>query len=120
MRTYGRSPSNIGPNWVQVTTNPASGENDHVYLTTLCQVLLLILNESPFYANYGIPAFQSVMTQIYPDYYVAVTQRQFAQYFASLSITRRTKALNSEELIYEIACTTKQGTRLIASVPIPT
>ena len=50
-------------------------------------MLRLQLGESPFYANYGIPAQQSVVQQIHPDYYVARTQAQFAPFFASLSIT---------------------------------
>jgi hypothetical protein len=46
---------------VEVTTD-ANGYNDAVYLTTLSQVLKLNLGESPFYANYGIPQYQSVLT----------------------------------------------------------
>jgi hypothetical protein len=34
--------------------------------------------------NYGIPAHQSVVMQVYPDFYMARTQQQFAGYFASL------------------------------------
>lgn len=119
MRTWGRSPTNSGPNWVEVTTD-AAGFNDAVYLTTLCQVLLLNLGESPFYGNYGIPAQQSVLTQIYPDYYVAMTQRQFAQYFASLSISKGAIRPNSVELIYNVAVTTQQGYSLARNVPVPT
>lgn len=118
MRTYGRTPSNAGPNWIEVDSQ-SNGDNSLVYLTTLCQVLLLNLGESPFYGNYGIPAVQSLMTQIYPDYYVAITQRQFAQYFASLTISRGVLAPNGD-LVYNVAVTTKQGAQLGASVVIPT
>lgn len=69
-------------------TTDAKGLNDQVYLTTLVQVLKLNLNESPFYGNYGIPAQQTVITQVFPDYYAMVTQMQFAPFFASLAITR--------------------------------
>jgi hypothetical protein len=59
-----------------------------VYVTWLIQVLKLVLGESPFYANYGIPAVLSVVQQIFPDYYVSVVQQQFQQYFASLIISK--------------------------------
>lgn len=83
MRTYGR----FNGAWEEVTTD-ANGYNDNVWITTLCQSLKLALGESPFFANYGIPAQQSVMTQIFPDFYVSQTQTQFSPYFASLTITR--------------------------------
>ncbi|WP_320533673.1 hypothetical protein [Robbsia andropogonis] len=84
MRTWGRDSSG---NWVKVETD-ANGYNDNVYLTALAQVLKLNTGESPFYANYGIPAHQTLVTQVFPDFYVMQTQQQFAQYFASLTITR--------------------------------
>ena len=89
LRTYGRTGqvNGVGGTWVEVTTD-ANGYSDQVYYTTLIQVLKLNLGESPFYGNYGIPAQQSVITQVFPDYYVMQTQTQFAPYFASLVITR--------------------------------
>lgn len=111
MRTYGR----INGKWVTVTTDP-NGQNDHVYLTTLAQVLLLNLGESPFYANFGIPAHQAVIQRVFPDYYVAYTQQQFSQYFASLLISRR----NQPEPVYDISVTTHQGVKLNPTVAIPT
>ena len=89
MRSYGRinQINGIGGQWVEVQTD-ANGLSDQVYLTTLIQTLRLNLGESPFYASYGLPAHQSVTTQVFPDYYVAQTQTQFAPYFASLAITR--------------------------------
>jgi hypothetical protein len=85
MRTYGRTRDVLTgkKTWWQVTTD-VNGFNDGVYLTTLAQVCKLNLGESPFFANYGIPAHPSVVMQIYPDYYMARTQQQFAGYFASL------------------------------------
>jgi len=90
MRTYGRlgSVNGMGGTWVEVSTD-ANGDNSNVYLTTIVQTLKLSLGESPFYASYGIPAQQSVVTQVFPDYYVTQTQTQFAPYFASLVITRQ-------------------------------
>lgn len=88
LRTYGRIYDELGnATWVQVTTDSA-GYNDNVNLTTLAQVIKLNLNESPFFSNYGIPQIQTIVTQVFPDYYMMQTQSQFAQYFASLTITR--------------------------------
>jgi hypothetical protein len=72
--------------WWVVTTD-TNGFNDSVYLTTLAQVCKLNLGESPFFANYGIPAHPSVVLQIFPDFYMARTQQQFAKFFASLVLT---------------------------------
>lgn len=88
-----------------------------VWLTTLVQTLLLNLGESPFYAQYGIPAQQSVMQQVFPDYYVALTQQAFAPYFASLLIT---KVSGTSAPTYQVNVTTHQGVKLNPSIPIPT
>lgn len=88
MRTYGRIANEDGSKtWVVVQTD-ANGYNDNVWVTTLAQCLKLNLGESPFYANYGIPQYQTVVTQVFPDFYVAQTQTQFAPHFASLTIVR--------------------------------
>lgn len=95
-RTYGRLQNPDGTyqrnadgsyKWIVVETD-ANGQNGYVWLTTLAQCLQLVLGESPFYAQYGIPSIQSVLTQVYPDYYVQRTQQQFQKYFTSLSIIR--------------------------------
>jgi hypothetical protein len=132
MRTWGRianpnvgQPGPPGPVdvpqppflWVQVTTDPTTGLNDMVYLTTLCQTLLLNLNESPFYSNRGIPQQQSVIQQVWPDYYVALTQQLFAPYFASLTVERETGAENPT---YNVYVMTHQGLIINASIPVPT
>ncbi|MHB1937598.1 MAG: hypothetical protein ACYCOR_13560 [Acidobacteriaceae bacterium] len=91
--------------WVEIDTD-ATGFNDNVYLTTLAQVLALNLGESPFFANYGIPQQQTVVTQVYPDFYVAQTQTQFAPYFASLVIKR---VQGSSPPIYTVAAVTHSG-----------
>lgn len=89
MRTYGRTTDEFGnKTWQVVTTDPATGLDDLVWVTTLIQCLKLAPGESPFYGNYGVPAQTSVITQILPDYYVALTQRQFASRFASLIVSR--------------------------------
>lgn len=88
MRTWGRvTDDNGNKQWV-VVEQDESGDFSYGWLTTLIQTLKLGLGESPFYAQYGIPAQQSIVQQIYPDYYVNMTQQQFAGYFASLAITK--------------------------------
>jgi hypothetical protein len=88
MRTYGRTRDVLTgkKKWWIITTD-ANGYNDSVWLTTLAQVCKLNLGESPFFANYGIPAHPSVVLQIFPDFYMVRTQQQFAPFFASLIIT---------------------------------
>lgn len=88
MRTYGRVNNADGSKtWVVVETDSA-GFNDSVYLSTLAQCLKLNLGESPFYAGYGIPQMQTIVTQVLPSFYVMQTQTQFAPYFASLTIAQ--------------------------------
>lgn len=111
MRTFGRI--NGSDAWVEVDTD-AAGHNDAVYLTTLAQVLKLNLNESPFYANFGIPQYQSIMTQVFPDYYVMQVQKQMAPNFASLVITR---VQGSVPPVYNVVATTSQGAILSAQMP---
>lgn len=116
MRTYGRIPNGMGGlTWVEVQTDE-KGFDDGVWLTTLAQTLKLNLGESPFFANYGIPAHQSVMTQIFPDYYIAYTQQRYSQYFASLIVAK----LPLPTPNYNITVTTQAGYHLNYSVPVPT
>ena len=115
MRTWGRVyDANNNPSWIEVTTD-SNGFNDAVWLTTLIQVLLLNQGESPFNANYGIPAEESVMYQIYPDMQVQLTQQQFAQYFASLTIS---KVSNVGRPYYNISVITHLGAKIAQQVPI--
>ena len=115
MRTYGRNFDSSGNpiGWVEVSTD-ASGNNDAVYLTSLAQTLKLNTGESPFYANHGMPAYQTIVTQILPDYYVMKTQTQFMPYFSSLVITRETK---SGDPIYKVQAITHNGSTLQATIP---
>ena len=123
MRTYGRV---VDPNtgayvrdpstgciWWTVETD-ANGSNDYVWITTLCQVLAGNLQESPFYGNYGLPAKQAIIQQILPDYNVALTQQQFSQYFASLTITRGVKGTKP---VYNVKITTNAGVPVAIAVP---
>ena len=114
MRTYGRITNQDGSKiWLTVTTT-VDGQEDYVWITTLCQTLLLNLNESPFFADYGIPAYQSIVTQVFPDFYIVRTQQRFAQYFASLLVSRQPVPTP----VYLVNVTTNQGFKLNAAVPI--
>lgn len=102
---HSAGPNEVRPwTWVAVVTDP-SGDESNIWILNLVQVLLLNRNESPFFANYGIPAQQSVLQQVYPDVYVQMTQQQFAPYFASLSIAR----VPDTKPHYRINCTTLAG-----------
>lgn len=116
MRTWGRPTNQDGTRgeWTMVETDPITGSNDMVYVTTLCQVLLLNLGESPFYGDVGIPAQPSVLQQIFPDYYVNYTQKLFAPYFASLLVSKNT----TPDPNYNIQVLTHQGTPVNISVPV--
>jgi len=111
MRTYGRVYSNGVPNWAEVQTD-ANGFDDYVWLTTLAQTLKLFLGESPFYANYGLPAKQSVVQQVFPDFYVSRTQQQFSQYFSSLIVASQP----SSKPTYKINVTLHNGVPLSTTV----
>lgn len=94
----------------------SAGNNDLVYLTCMCQVILLNLNESPSFANLGLPARQAVLSGVPPDYNMSLIQRYFAPYFASLVITRAPK---SNPPAYLVNVVTHQGVKLSARIPIP-
>lgn len=117
MRVYGRTTNPDGSKrWVVVQTDPATGSNSWVYLTALCQALLLNLNESPFYGNVGIPAQQSVIQQIQPDFYVNRIQQIYSQYFASLIVAKDPAA---EVPTYNVKATLLDGTPASVTVQIP-
>ncbi len=118
MRLYGRvknADGTPGP-WVVVQTDPATGSNSLLYVTALCQALSLSLNESPFYANIGLPGEQSVMQQIQPDYYVTRIQQLYSQFFASLIVANDQTA---DVPTYNVKATTFEGESIDVSVPIP-
>lgn len=110
MRTYGRDSNG---KWEVVVTD-VNGFNDSVYLTTLVQNLKLAPQESPFFANNGIPANGSVIQQILPTFYVNRLQQQFSGYFSSLQI-----ALTSvDPPVYTISAITNSGSKIIAKVNV--
>lgn len=104
MRTYGVDPSG---QWVEIQ------ETGYVYLATLAQTLRLNEGESPFYANYGIPAQNSVYTQVPPDLAVNRTQTQYAPFFANLTVVKQQNALNPT---YNISAVFQNGTTISSTV----
>lgn len=114
MRIWGRTTDELGNRtWVKVETD-ANGNNDAVYVTNLIQCLKLNLGESPFFANYGIPAQRSVMTQIFPDFYTYQTQTQFAQFFVSLTVQK----VASPTPTYNITAVTHAGAVIEEKIPV--
>lgn len=117
MRVYGRTYDENGkPSW-QVVTTDANGFNDYVYATALIQCFLLNLLESPFWADWGIPAEPSVLQQVPPDYYVTIMQQRYAPYFANLMIGKTNTGGNPNTPAYSVQITTQQGVKLAAEVP---
>jgi SH3-like domain-containing protein len=115
VRAWGRITDELGnKTWVEVTTD-SNGLNDAVNVTWLAQALKLNLNESPFWGNWGIPQYQTVMTQVYPTYYVMQTQTRFQGLFAALQISQIQGAANPS---YNVNATLHNGAQI--SVEIPT
>jgi hypothetical protein len=113
LRAWGRTYNEDGTyQWVAAETTP-DGDNSLVYLTQLIQVLKLARNESPFFANWGIPAQQSVVQQIFPDLYVQETQQQFAPFFLALMIA----SVDGPAPYYKISVTTTTGWSTAVEVP---
>ena len=109
MRVWGRIP-NAGTAggfiWQKVETDE-NGNNDLCYVIALIQCLKLSIAESPFWADWGIPAKRSVVQQVFPDYYVTLMQQRYAQYFASLKITK----VDSTTPTYNVEIITHQGVK---------
>jgi hypothetical protein len=112
VRTYGRVPQSDGTYQWSVVQTDANGNNDLVWFVTLCQTLLLNLNESPFFATYGIPQQQSVEQQVPPDYYVSKTQQAYAQYFTALNISK----VSSNPPTYKVVVVTHSGVAIAGYV----
>lgn len=104
MRTYGKTEQG---QWIEVT------ETSYVWLATLAQTLKLNQGESPYYANYGIPSHDSVMTQVAPNAAINRTQQQYSPYFASLSVLKDATATSPT---YRINAVFQNGTIIQTSV----
>lgn len=87
-RVYGRTYNEDGTyQWVEVTTD-ANGLDDEVNVVWMAQAFKLNIGESPFYSDWGLPAHQSIVTQIAPDFFVNRMQQRFAPLFASLIVNK--------------------------------
>lgn len=121
MRTYGRAldPSTGNLVWFEVDTD-AQGFNDYVYVTALVQTIKLNLGESPFYASFGIPYGPTLVSQVFPDYYMAKTQGEYAPFFASLLLNKiaATDARGVPYPAYDIKITTHQGVKIAQRIPV--
>jgi hypothetical protein len=114
MRVWGRQYAENGTyQWVAVTTQ-ANGLNDGCYVTALAQCIKLNLGESPIYANAGIPQYTTIMTQTFPDFYMSRIQQQYAQYFASLTITRVPGTTPPQ---YNVSAVTHSGAVISQNIP---
>lgn len=118
LRTYGRTYFEDGSYKWQVVTTDVNGYNDSVWLTTLGQVFRGNLGESPFYSNFGLPAKQSIVSQVYPDFYVNFTQQQFAPYFTSLIVSRTVinSAKGTPTPMYNVNVVTSYGAKLTVNI----
>lgn len=103
--------------WVEVQTD-VNGDNSWVYLVTMLQELQLELNESPFFANRGLPARQSILQQVAPDLYMSLIQQNYSQYFASLVISRTPLAPGSDPT-YQVNVIMNSGVIINAAIPVP-
>lgn len=120
MRVYGRVYDIYGnPSWTVVQTD-SNGMNDYVYATALIQDLKLNLGESPFFGSDGIPAAPSVIQQVAPDYYTALVQKKYSQYFMNLIIVRDPHGLDRDGKpapFYRVNVTTHYGVQIELEVP---
>ena len=106
MRVWGRITNADGSRtWVEVSTGP-DGLNQEVFITWLAQVLQLNLGESPFWADWGIPQYQTIMTQLFPTYYVMETQMRFQGMFAGLQVV---PVAGTVDPTYNVNVLTKAG-----------
>ena len=119
MRIYGRIYKKDGSyTWTEIQTD-ANGNNDGVYITALCQELQLQIGESPFYANRGIDVRGSLITQVFPTYWVNQIQQNYATYFLSLTIipVNQLNQYGALTPVYNINIITHQGAVINLVVP---
>lgn len=86
-----------------------SVDNKQASIAWLQNALLLQLGESHFWADWGLPVTQNIVTQIWPDYYVNLTQNRFSDYFASLRITHDSTS-TEDNPVYQVAAIFPDGT----------
>ncbi|WP_143331011.1 hypothetical protein [Burkholderia aenigmatica] len=98
--------------WEAIET-PDTGDASQFWVTALSQNLQLILGESPFNGNTGVPVFDAIDTQVPPDLYVQIIQQQYASHFLSLTIARvpnnQKRSDGSLALTYNVTAVLRNG-----------
>lgn len=109
MRAYSRVTDQWGnKSWIVVQTD-ANGDNSYVHVVALEQCIKLNLNESPFWANFGIPAKSAVQQQLAPDYYMAKIAGYFSQFFPSLVLAKAPYNAADPTPVYNVAVMRNNG-----------
>ncbi|CAB5282658.1 hypothetical protein IST455A_05828 [Burkholderia multivorans] len=102
-----------GAYYWEVVDTPDTGDASQFWITALTQNLQLVLGESPFNGNSGVPFFDAVDTQVPPDLYVQLIQQKYAPYFLTLTITRvpqnQERADGTFALTYNVTAVLKNG-----------
>jgi len=118
MRAYGRVTDKYGnKSWVVIQSD-SGGDSSYVYVTGLAQCLKLNLNESPFWANFGIPAKDAVIQQMQPDFYVSFISSYFSQFFASLIMAKQPQKLGQTTPVYNIGVIRNNGSQFNATIGV--
>lgn len=104
-RVWARIHNDDGTRTWQAIETTSAGSNDNLNFIWLQNVLLLNINESPFYSDWGVPVHQTMVSQILPDYYMSLIQRRFSEYFASVIINR----ISATTPTYSISVTSATG-----------
>jgi hypothetical protein len=74
-------------------------------VTIVKHELQLRVGESPFFADAGIPAEDSIITQQEPDYFVNQVKARYQSKFNRFDISK----ISGNPLVYNIALTTKNN-----------
>ena len=116
MRAYGRITNPDGSqSWTVIQTD-ANGDSSYVYVVALAQTIKLNLNESPFWANYGIPAKIAVLQQLAPDFFMAKISSFYSQFFASLVLAKQPQPINDPTPRYKLNIVRRNGSIYQATI----
>lgn len=84
-------------------------DGDQANIAWLQNALLLQLGEAPFNAEWGLPIRDTLVTQVWPDYYVNLTKQRFRDTFPMLQITRERNGKQAD-LGYSVRALLNDGT----------
>lgn len=84
-------------------------DNDQGNIAWLQNALLLQLGESPFWTDWGLPVSKTLVSQIWPDYYLNMTQQRFRDVFPTLQVTRQ-RVDGQSDPVYSIRAILSDGT----------